>query len=878
MSQIYLVTHTDEGRAKQYPSLSEAGRNLYRLKIRIHNNIDGFSKGIIYFLGVILILLCSTKVFSQNRVAFVSGKVVDENDDPLGGVTVSILGGRGEITASDSGTFRMRVPAGRAFALIFSHTGFVDLQKNFILNDGEEEYQVFKMFRSNKTLETVVVQDQRFRNEAGLIKINPKDAITAPSATGGVEGLIKILVGSNNELTSQYSVRGGNYDENLIYINGYEIFRPYLIRNGQQEGLSFINPELVKNINFYNGGFQAKYGDKISSVLEIQYRDPQEFRGSAYVSLLEQGFHLEGINRKKDFTWIVGVRTKTNRNLLSSQETKGNYIPSASDLQALLTWKLSNALQLEALGIVSISDFQLVPESAQKSTSVITPFFAMNLGLDIYFEGQEHDRYQSNLAGITLDHKVNKNLNLKWLFSRYDDNEKENYDILGAYLFGERSFDKTKPEFGQITNPLGAGVFQNYSRDELNIQIYNVSHKGSFNLGKNFLQWGAGWAHNLINDHINEWEMQDSAGYMLPYKPGTLQMKSRLKSNTVLQFEKYDGYLQDNIHLGNENHDISIQGGVRFNYNTLNREFIVSPRALVSYKPEWKRDIVFKGSAGVYDQPPFYRELKRPDGTINKNLKSQKSLQFVLGTDYNTRFGERPLRITTEVYYKKLSDVVSYNIDNLRLVYSGENDARAYAAGVETRFYTDLVKDAESWLSINISRTMENLADDHYLLYTNSSGEIINSQSTDQVITDSIRKDIGWIRRPSDRLVTMGLFLQDYLSTNKNFKVHMNMIYGSNMTYSIPDNPRFRNQLILEPYFRVDIGFSALLLSAKSQRRFHSPFRSFENIWASLEIFNIIDRSNIISYQLIKDFNNNIFSIPNRLTPRLVNFKLLARF
>lgn len=823
-------------------------------------------------------LVLAIQGFAQKNYAVVSGRVIDENEDPVAGVSVTILGRQNGITTSDSGTFRMQVPSGKAFALVFSHSGFVDVQKNFLLNEGEEENQIIKLYRQGKMLESVVVKDERERNQPGLVKVNPRNAITAPSVSGGVEGLIKILVGSNNELTSQYSVRGGNYDENLIYINDFEIFRPYLVRNGQQEGLSFINPELVENINFYNGGFPARYGDKISSVLEIKYKQPKHFGGSAYISLLEQGFHLEGSIANKKLSWLIGVRSKTNRNILSSQETQGNYIPSAADAQAYLTWTLTRKLQLEVLGIASMSDFKLIPESAQKSTAVFSPLFTANLGLDIYFEGQEQDRYRNNLAGIALNHTIHSKFKLKWLVSRYDDKENENFDIAGAYLFGERSFDKTQPGFGQIVNPLGAGVFHNFARNELNIELWNLEHKGSLNAGKHFVQWGLGWEHHIIHDKINEWEMQDSAGYSIPFDPAKLELQKVIKSKADLNIDHYQGYLQDNIRLSQGNTDISLQAGVRFNYNTMNNEFLVSPRAQFSIKPDWKRDIVFKLAAGVYDQPPFYREYRRPDGSINQNLKSQKSLQFVAGMDYNLAYGSRPLRITTEAYYKKLTDVVSYDIDNVRIIYSGENDAKAYAMGIETRLFTQLVKDAESWLSINVSRTMENLNDDHYFLYTNAAGEVINANTDDQVVADSMRKDVGWIRRPSDRLVTIGLFLQDYLSTNKNFKVHLNMIYGSNMTYNIPKNPRFRNGLILEPYFRIDVGFSALLLSEKSQRRSHAPFRAFDNIWASLEVFNIIDRANVISYQLIKDFSNNIFSIPNRLTPRLINFKLLARF
>jgi len=827
---------------------------------------------------VIFLLLSALASFCQKKTAIVSGKIIDENEDPVGAVTISILGKQNGIQSSDSGKFKIEVPAEKAFALVFSHTGFQEVQKKFYLSPGEQEQLTVRLTRNSKPLDTVVISQEKERKEAGLIKINPKSTITAPGATGGVEGVIKTLVGSNNELTSSYSVRGGSYDENLIYINDFEIYRPYLVTNGQQEGLSFINPALIKNIDFYTGGFPAKYGDKISSVLDIQYKKPVAFGGSVYVSLLEQGLHLEGLSKNKKLSWLFGARSKTNRNLLNSQETKGNYIPSASDLQAYINYQLSEKLQLEVLGILSRSKFTLIPESAQKSTSVVSPFYTTNIGLDIFFEGQEKDSYQSNLVGVSLLHNLNKNLKIKWMFSRYGDIENENTDITGAYLFGERNFDKTTADFGKITNPLGAGIFQNYARNDLKIGVYNISHKGTYKLGKHFLQWGISFDRSIIQDHLNEWEYQDSAGYSLPFNPNQLNLSSVLKSKANLTVNKYSGYVQDNIFLSKGANQVTLEGGIRFNYDALNKEFLISPRAQLSFKPDWKQDIVFKAAAGIYDQPPFYREMRRPDGTINTNLKSQKSIQYVVGFDYNLTAGSRPMRITTEAYYKSLTDVDPYDINNLQVSYFGENNARAYATGIEARLFTELVKDAESWFSIGISQSKENIDDDFYYVYKNKEGEIIGAQTNDQVAADSIKTDIGWIRRPSDRLLTMGLFLQDYLSTNKNFKVHLNLIYGSNMSFNIPNSMKYRNALIIEPYIRADIGFSALLLSEKSLRRSHSPFRGFDNIWASLEVFNLIDRANTISYQLIKDFANNTFSIPTRLTPRLINFKLLARF
>ncbi len=825
------------------------------------------------FQPIFLLLLLSISGiagFAQKKTAIVSGKIVDENENPMSRVSIMILGRSSGTTSSDSGTFRITVPSDKAFALVISFLGYKTEQRNFLLNEKEEERLVIRMEPGSKDLEPVVVTDKRQRRETGLVVINPKNAINIPTPGGGIESLIKVIVGSNNELTSQYTVRGGNYDENLIYVNDFEVFRPYLVRSGQQEGLSFINPELARNVNFYNGGFQARYGDKMSSVLDIQYKKPRNFGGSAYISLLEQGFHLEGTSRNNRFTFLAGVRNRSNRNILGSQETKGKYVPSSSDFQALLTYQLNTKNSLELLGNISQTKFSLVPQFSQLTSSVFSPYFSANLGLDIFFEGREEDRYRTNMIGLSLVQQLKKDLRLKWMLSRFADDEKESIDITGAYLFGEREFDKSKPDFGLINNPLGAGLYQTYARNNLNIEVWNLSHKGVLDKGRNYWQWGLSAERQTINDKLNEWEYQDSAGYNLPYQPSTLELSKVIKSKSAIDINRVSGYIQDNI-LFRDSSDFTLQAGVRFNYNSLNKELLLSPRLGFAWKPErWTRDIIFRGAAGVYQQPPFYRELRRYDGTVNTNLKAQKSIQVVAGMDYSFRSGNRAFRLTTEVYYKKMWEVVPYDIDNVRLRYFGENKAKAYATGIEARLFGELVKDAESWVSIGIMRTRENLENDTYYTYKLDSLK----RPIDSTLTEA-----GWLRRPSDRFFTFGLFLQDYLSTNKNFKVFLNLIYGSNLPYNIPGSVKYRNGLIIEPYIRIDLGFSVLLLdSEKSNRRSHSPFRNFENIWASFEVFNLIDRDNTISYLLIKDFSNTIFAMPNRLTPRLLNLKLVARF
>ena len=828
---------------------------------------------------LLLILSCAHVTTAQQKNAIVNGLIIDENGNPLSHVSIVILGKNNGIQSDSDGKFSLTVPSEKPLALIFSYTGFNSIQKNFFLSPGESEKLTITMKRLEKTMEAVVVSDDRERKENGLVKINPKNALVIPGVAGGVESLIKTLVGSNNELTSQYEVRGGSYDENLIYINDFEIFRPYLVSNSQQEGLSFINPELVKNLNFYSGGFQARYGDKMSSVLDIQYKKTKQLEGSAYVSLLEQGLSLSGSLKNEKATYVIGIRNKSNKNLLSNQPTVGSYIPSAADLQTLFTYKISEKLQLELLGILSSSKFTFYPESVKKTSSVFSPFYTANLGLDIYFEGQEKDNYLTSLIGATIVHSPSKKMKLKWMLSRFTDSEKENYDITGAYLFGDRDFDNNSSTFGEIINPLGAGIYQQYARNSLEIEVWNAAHRGTYDAGKHFIQWGNSIENTNINDQLRQFEYRDSAGYSLPYQTGSLPVYYHLNNSNQLSVQKYSGYIQDNIHLSKSKNDITLQAGIRYNFNSLNKEFFASPRFQLSWKPEWKNDIVFRLATGSYNQPPFYREMRGTDGSLNTEIKSQKSIQIVGGMDYQfTGYNNRPFRLTSEIYYKSMSNVIPYDIDNVKLTYLTDKTAKAYATGIELRLFSELVKDAESWISVGFMKTREDIANDYYYDYLNAQGQIINASTEDKIIVDSIKNDIGYLRRPTDRLITLGVFLQDYLSTNKNFKVHLSLLYGSNMPYNIPNSTRYRNALVVDPYIRADIGFSALLLSEKNERRIHNPFRNIDNIWLSFEVFNLINKANTISYQLIKDFENNTYAIPNKLTPRLLNLKLIARF
>ncbi|MES2777525.1 MAG: carboxypeptidase-like regulatory domain-containing protein [Bacteroidota bacterium] len=832
---------------------------------------------------LIIFIATSFSLFAQKKTATISGLVVDEQDKPMAKVSVGILGKQAAVsTTNDSGKFSITVPSGKAVALVFSYSGYNQQQTNFYLVNGEEETITIQMVKGSFILQDVVVTNKAERTQTGLIKINPKLALNNPTPLSSIESMIQIFAGSaRSELTNQYSIRGGSFDENLIYVNDFEVYRPYLIRNGQQEGLSFINPEMTRSVNFFNGGFQSKYGDKMSSVLDITYKKPDTISGnsgSAYIGLLEQGVHIEGLLAKNKATYNIGFRNRNLKGLLGSQETKGNYVPSSTDFQAYITWQPRTKLLLELLANLGSTKFTLFPEESKQTTSVFSPLYTQNLGLDIYFEGQEKDKYNTNMLGLSATLNLSPRFKLKGMLSRFQNKEQENVDIAGAYLFGDRDFDNTQPTFGLIVNPLGAGVYQNFSRNKLDVQVYTASLKGTLEKDKHFIQFGNSFSIEKISDVLKEWEYQDSAGYALPNRIGPLSLYRSINARSELNIARLQGFIQDNILLGSK---FTFNAGVRYNINNLNNEFLISPRLGFSYKPtQWeKKDVIFRASVGIYNQPPFYREMRRPDGSVNTALKSQKSYQVSGGVDYAFQVQGRPFRLNTEAYYKSMHDVVPYDIDNVRVRYFGTNSAKAYAYGIEARLYGELVKDAESWISIGLMNTKENLEGDFYQKYFNAAGEEITGSTKDQVIKDSVKTDIGWLRRPTDRRFNFGVFFQDYLSTNKNFKVSLSIIYGTNLPYNIAGSTKYRNALEIPNYIRTDIGFSALLLDGdRSKRRSHNPLRNFETIWASLEVFNLIDRANTISYALIKDFANNTFTIPNRLTPRLINLKLVARW
>lgn len=792
------------------------------------------------------------------------GKVFTKSGIPIGNASITISSSL-QTNSNDKGEFQISIPIPFQQTIVISHIGYETHSQKIELIEPKSYLFNFYLTEKNVLLDTAVVVASTNRTEVGGIQITANKANLNPSPVGGIEGLIKIFVGSNNELSSQYTVRGGNYDENLVYVNDFEVYRPYLVRSGQQEGLSFIHPDMVNDVKFYNGGFSAKYNDKMSSVLDVQYKQPENFGGTVYVSLLEQGVHLGDVSKNKKFTYSIGARNRTNQNLLKSQETTGNYVPSSRDIQAYLTYQINSKNQINFLGNLSTTQFSFIPAFSQLSSNVFSSLGVSNIGVNILFEGSEKDRYTTRMGGVSWKYQPRSRLQLKWLLSYLENDESEQFDIKGNYVIGERNFQQG----GVIDDPLGAGMYHKYARNTLKIGVFNLSHKGSLKKDQHFFEWGWSWDHQTIKDQLYEWDYQDSAGYHIQNGNG-VGLSNFTAANNQAKINRASAYFIDKWAIG-KNKSFILQPGIRTQYNDLNKEWLISPRVNISYSnPEALKDIIWKMAIGLYHQPPFYREMRRYDGNLNTSLKAQKSWQVSGGFDYQFHINNLPFRWTTEIYYKNIWDQVSYEIDNVRIRYSGENDSKAYATGIETRLFGELVKGAESWISVGFMRAKEKLENDGYFDYITDD----NNQ-----IVDSISMNRGWMRRPTDRFITLGMFIQDYLAKNQNNKVYLNILYGSNLPYSIPNNIKFRNQLKIDPYIRVDIGFSTLLYSKYQQKqKSNHPFSQLETIWATIEVFNLIDRDNIIAYQFIKDYNNSNYALPNRLTPRLLNFKIIAKF
>ncbi len=814
---------------------------------------------------------------AQERIPITVSLNDSVNGQVLEGARVLDAGGHVLGITNGYGQAALRLLPG-SNRLTISLLGYRNIIKTLEVPASGRMSESFTLSPSATQLTAVRIEDKEGRRN-GLARLDPKLVALLPTA-GGIEALLKTLPGvsSNNELSSQYNVRGGNFDENLIYVNDVEVYRPFLVRSGQQEGLSFINPDLVAGVQFSAGGFEARYGDKMSSVLDITYRRPRSFGGTATGSLLGGALHLEGASRDARFSWLVGVRQRSNRYLLNSLDTRGDYRPNFVDAQALLQADLTPEWSLSLFGNYTSNTYNFTPEDRTTRFGTVTQVKQ----LTVYFDGQERNSFLTGLGAFTATYKPAENVKLKFIASGFQSVEEERANVQGQYLIYDVESDLAKQNFGDTTRLTGVGTFLNRSRNNLNARVFSMEHKGV--AGQ--LKWGVRYQHESIVDRLSEWNLIDSSGYTLPYSDKDINLQDVIKEQISLNSNRVMGYVQHGFQwvTGYEANrpgsgsDWSLTYGLRSQFWDLNKQVFLSPRAQLSLKPDWKRDILFRFATGVYNQAPFYRELRGFDGAINRGLRAQTSYHFVLGGDYQFQAWGRPFKFTTEVYYKYLDNLVPYKIENVRLRYFAQNNANGYAAGVDMKLNGEIAKGLESWLSVSLMQTMENIKGDTYLRYLNKSGQEIYPGFSADTVAQVQRIQAGNIPRPSDQRVNVSLFFQDYIPRYPSIKMHMTLMYGTGFPYGPNGLNRYADTLRIDPYRRVDIGFSKQLISEEKPRGPRNPLRYIKSAWISLEVFNLLQIKNTISYFWVKDTDGVQWPIPNYLTNRQVNLKLLVRF
>lgn len=808
------------------------------------------------FILLFLVLLCGLNIYAQQPFV-IRGTVQSVEGLALDLVNVSVKDNPGGTVTNPKGEFVLKVNVQWPLVLVFSRIGY-QMQELPLDSTASTKPLVVVLSVKTETVETVDIRAKR-RNKENFTYIDSKLSASLPDASGGgIEGLVKTQMGvsSNNELSSQYRVRGGNFDENLVYVNDIEVYRPLLIRAGQQEGLSFVNPEMVSDVQFSAGGFDARYGDKMSSVLDIRYKRPTEFAGSASASLLGAHAHVEGANDNGKFTHITGLRYKTNKYLLSSTDVSGDYKPSFFDVQTYLTYRFNDKWRLGFLGNLSQNQYNFNPVDRETSFGTINEAKK----LKIYFEGQERDEFLTGFGAGVLNFSPNPMNNLKLTVSGYRTSEDENYDILGQYWLQElEGEEKQMTDAERIASGIGVGSYREHARNYLFGAITNVALRGAHRLGDNNIEWEMKYQHERFSDIINEWEMRDSADFNIPIKPDKLEMVYAYNAENDISTNRYTAFVLENrrVELSRSILDISV--GIRANYWDFNDELLISPRLGVSLMPEWEKDFRFRFSTGLYYQSPFYKEYRMQGGGINYNIKSQQSIHFVGGMDYYFTRGERPFKFSTELYYKSMKNLIPYQIDNVRIRYSAQNNAEGYAAGIDMKINGEFVKGVESWATLSLMSTEEDLKDDSY--EDRQSGETVFP---------------GYIPRPSDQRLNFSLMFQDYFRNNPSFKVNLNFLYGTGLPFGPPRSKRYLAVNRMPAYRRVDIGFSKELTG--TQLNPNKSAGTFKNVWIGLEIFNLFNINNTISYFWVTDVSNRQYAVPNYLTSRRLNLKLITRF
>ncbi len=808
-------------------------------------------------------ILYSSALWAQK--ATVRGVILDVFDEPIPSVNIT-FGNTGAISDLD-GYYLIEITANENVQITYSHIGHKNVQATLNLSNNED-YELNPVMKTDiEQIATVVISGRENKRVEGITTLSPEAIRRMPSAISGVTSLLTSLPGinSNNELSTQYAVRGGNYDENLVYVNEIEVYRPFLIRSGQQEGLSFVNDDLTSSVDFSAGGFQAKFGDKLSSVLDITYRKPTEVQASLDASLLGVSVSAGDISDDGKFTGIVGLRYRDNSLFVNAKETQTNFKPTFLDAQTYLSYKFNNKLEIGFLGNVAINKYSYKPLTRQTNFGTL----ADPVALLVFYEGQEEDKYDTYFGALKATYVASQNYTAKFIGSIYQTQEQEYFDILAQYRLGEVDTSIGSENLGDVTFSEGIGSQLTHARNNLDALIVNLEHKGNATIGENEIEYGVKFTHEDIRDRVQEYEIIDSAGFSIrpplvdfanlqPYEPFTSDIVpyTNIRAQNDVQINRLSGYGQWSKRTTIGSSDLWLNAGVRAHNWTVSgqdiqstTQTVFSPRGQVSLKPNWDRDMLFRLSGGVYHQPPFYRELRDSTGTVRPGVKAQKSIHIVLGNDYSFNLWDRPFTLNSEVYYKKLTDVNPYTLDNVRIRYRASNNAVAYSYGLDLRLAGEFVPGTESWISLGYLKTEENI------------------------------DDKGYIFRPTDQRLKIGMLFQDYVKVVPNLKGYLNLQYntglpGGSPSYADPYNFQER----LPDYKRVDLGVSYVLIDATRPKE-EGVFKYFKELTLGAEIFNIFDVQNSISNTFVRDVYTKVqYSIPNYLSPRVFNVRLTAKF
>ena len=799
---------------------------------------------------IITCFICIIVVLSGFSQVKIHGKVIDEENKPLEFATVRIHKTALGTNTNLDGDYSISTAEIDTIDIVFSCIGYKTEKRQLIKAKGDIILNM-RMLKTAKELQEINVTEYK-KQTGSMIKIDRDSYKFAPDVSGGsVEAMLTTMAGVNstNEMSSQYSVRGGSYDENSVYINGIEIYRPQLISSGQQEGLSIINPDMVGEVKFSTGGFSAEYGDKMSSVLDIMYREPQTFEGSVSMSLMGGSFAL-GQNLGR-FSQLHGVRYKQNASLLSSMETKGEYDPNYFDYQIHLAYKLNKKFKVSFLGNIAINNYNFKP--VNRTTNFGTSQDAKQF--TVYFDGQEKDKFETYFGALSLNYNHSKSSNFTLLASGYLTNELVAYDISGEYWLDQAGTTGSSSE--AVGGELGVGRYHEHARNRLKASVYSLSLKGNTGLAEHNLSYGISFNHEKIHDRSREWELRDSAGYSLPSTGDAVHVIYNLSSRQDFASNRVAFFAQDTYKINSSLGLFSFNGGVRLSYWDFNKELLLSPRVNVSFIPEANNSFALRFATGLYYQSPFYKEYRMPvvdtDGntiiTLNKDIKSQRSLQFILGGDYTFRALDRPFKLSAELYYKHLSNLIPYEVDNLKIVYSGLNETTGYTAGLDMKLFGQFVPGTDSWISFSLMKTQESLNG-------------IN------------------VPRPTDQRYSFAMYFTDYFPNIPKLKFSLRGIFSDGLPTTAPQSSRDVGYFRAPAYKRVDAGLSYALLSPLKEGDVKRAgiLKHIKSIWLGVDIFNLLDISNVSSYYWVTDVNEIQYAVPNYLTRRQFNLRLSVDF